>query len=34
MENGEIPDDESFLGPMIRDICHENARGYLALPTS
>ncbi|MGA2028532.1 MAG: glucuronate isomerase [Verrucomicrobiota bacterium] len=34
VENGEIPDDDSLIGPMIRNICYQNARGYLALPTS
>ena len=32
VENGEIPDDESLLGPMIRNICYANARQYLANP--
>ena len=32
VENGEIPNDDSLLGPMIRNICCANARGYLALP--
>jgi glucuronate isomerase len=32
VENGEIPDDELLLGPMIRNICCGNARRYLALP--
>jgi glucuronate isomerase len=32
VENGEIPGDDSLLGPMIRNICYENARCYLALP--
>ncbi|HVU09103.1 MAG TPA: glucuronate isomerase [Verrucomicrobiae bacterium] len=32
VENGEIPDDDSLLGPMIRNICYENARQYLKLP--
>jgi glucuronate isomerase len=32
VENGEIPDDDSLLGPMIRNICYANARQYLALP--
>ena len=32
MENGEIPDDDSLVGPMIRNLCHGNARRYLALP--
>jgi glucuronate isomerase len=32
VENGELPDDEALLGPMIRNICFANARQYLALP--
>jgi glucuronate isomerase len=32
VENGEIPGDDSLLGPMIRNVCYENARRYLALP--
>ena len=32
VENGEIPDDEMLLGPMIRNICYANARQYLAIP--
>jgi glucuronate isomerase len=31
VENGEIPDDDSLLGPMIRNICYGNARNHLAL---
>jgi glucuronate isomerase len=31
VENGEIPEDESLLGPMIRNICYGNAQRYLAL---
>ena len=31
MENGLIPDDDSLVGPMIRDICYRNAREYLGL---
>jgi glucuronate isomerase len=34
VENGEVPDDETLLGPMIRNICYGNARNYLALPTA
>ena len=34
VENGEIPDDDALVGPMIRNICHENARQYLQLPTA
>jgi glucuronate isomerase len=33
VENGEIPDDETLLGPMIRNICYGNARQFLGLPT-
>jgi hypothetical protein len=32
VENGEIPDDETLLGPMIRNICYGNARQFLRLP--
>jgi glucuronate isomerase len=32
VEHGELPNDESLLGPMIRNICHGNAKRYLALP--
>jgi glucuronate isomerase len=28
IERGEIPDDESLAGPMIRNICYTNARDY------
>ena len=31
IENGEIPDRDELVGPMIRNICYENARQYLAL---
>jgi glucuronate isomerase len=34
VENGEIPDDDMLVGPMIRNICYGNARQYLALPES
>ena len=34
VENGEIPNDDTLVGPMIRNICHENARQYLQLPAS
>jgi len=34
IENGEIPEDETLLGPMIRNICFSNARNYLALAAS
>jgi glucuronate isomerase len=27
--NGEIPDDNELLGPMIRNICYANAESYL-----
>jgi len=32
VDNGEVPDDDSLLGPMIRNICHGNAKQYLGLP--
>jgi len=32
IENGELPEDETLLGPMIRNICYSNAKNYLALP--
>ena len=32
VENGELPDDDALIGPMIRNICHANAKQYLALP--
>ena len=32
VENSEIPDDDSLLGPMIRNICYANAQQYLQLP--
>lgn len=31
IENGEIPDDDTLVGPMIRNICFQNARDYLKL---
>jgi glucuronate isomerase len=32
VERGELPNDENLLGTMIRNICYNNARQYLALP--
>jgi len=32
IENGEIPNDEKLVGPMIRNICYTNARDYLQFP--
>ena len=32
VENGEIPEDDTLLGPMIRNICYANARNFLAFP--
>jgi len=34
MENGELPNDETLLGNMVRNLCFENARQYLGLPVS
>ena len=31
MEAGEIPDDDTLVGPMIRNLCFNNARQYLGL---
>ena len=31
IENGEIPNDDSLVGPMIQNICYGNARDYLGL---
>src|SRR5712692_5016736 len=31
IENGEIPDDDELVGPMIRDICYGNAKRFLGL---
>ena len=28
IENGEIPDDDELVGPMIRNLCYANARDY------
>ena len=32
IENGEIPNDEKLVGPMIKNICCANAKNYLAFP--
>jgi glucuronate isomerase len=32
IENGEIPNDEKLVGPMIRNICFANAKEYMAFP--
>ena len=32
MEAGEIPNDEAMVGPMVRDICYNNAHRFLGLP--
>jgi glucuronate isomerase len=37
VENGELPDDEALLGPLIRNLCYGNARSYFGfedLPAS
>jgi glucuronate isomerase len=31
IENGEIPDRDDLVGPMIRNICYNNAKNYLGL---
>src|SRR5579872_2602661 len=32
IENGEIPDSDELVGPMIRNICYRNVKEYLNLP--
>jgi len=34
VENGEIPDDDTLLGPMISNICYANAANYLGFAKS
>ncbi len=31
IEAGTLPNDDALIGPLVRNICHENARQYLAL---
>lgn len=31
IENGEIPDDDALVGPLIENVCYQNARLYLGL---
>jgi len=32
VENGEIPDDDGLLGPLIRNVCYGNAERYFEWP--
>jgi glucuronate isomerase len=32
VENGELPDDDALLGPLVENICYRNAVEYLRLP--
>ena len=32
--NGEIPNDDKLVGPMIRNICYRNAEAFMAFPSS
>ena len=32
IKQGLIPDDESLVGPMIKNICYSNAKNYMAFP--
>ncbi len=32
VENRELPNDDSLLGPMIRNICYSNAKAYMNFP--
>jgi glucuronate isomerase len=31
MENGQIPDDEKWVGKIVQDICYYNAKNYFSL---
>ena len=33
IESGELPDDPSMICPLVRNICHENARTYFGFPS-
>jgi len=32
IKNGEIPDDDELVGPMIKNICYANAKNHLGFP--
>ncbi|HEV2208220.1 MAG TPA: glucuronate isomerase [Verrucomicrobiae bacterium] len=32
VENGELPDDDLLLGPLVRNVCYANAQAYFGLP--
>jgi hypothetical protein len=32
VKNDLLPDDNSLLGPMVKNICYANAKNYLAFP--
>ena len=34
IQNGQIPDDEKLVGPLIRNICYRNAEAFMAFPLS
>ena len=34
IENGLIPNDEAFVGQMVKNICYGNAKAYLGLARS
>ena len=31
MENGQVPDDEKWIGKIVQDICYNNAKEYFGL---
>ncbi len=33
IENGEIPDSDELVGPLIENICYGNAKRYLGVET-
>ena len=34
MANGEIPNDDKLVGPMIRNICYRNAEAFMTFPSN
>jgi len=34
VEKGLLPDSDDLLGPLVRNICYNNAKRYLNLPTN
>ena len=32
IEGGELPDDDSLIGPLVRNLCYQNAHDYFGFP--